>query len=128
MSTRGMGSSLIVPTHFPLHSVRHSWATWALQAGKNIRWVADQLGHADASTTLNHYAHAMPDDETDLSFLELNVAKRRYTSPRSDNIGRRPRKSLKNGDPGAIRTRDIQLRSIPFVSRNISPNRLESFG
>ena len=33
---------------FPLHSTRHSWATWALQAGKNIRWVADQLRHADA--------------------------------------------------------------------------------
>ncbi|MBC8188440.1 MAG: tyrosine-type recombinase/integrase, partial [Proteobacteria bacterium] len=56
---------------------RHSWATWAIQAGKNIRWVADQLGHADASTTLNHYAHAMPDDDHDLSFLDLDVAKRR---------------------------------------------------
>ena len=33
-------------------------------AGKSIRWVADQLGHADASTTLNHYAHAMPEGPT----------------------------------------------------------------
>jgi len=68
---------------FPLHSTRHSWATWALQAGKNIRWVADQLGHADASTTLNHYAHAMPEDDHDLSFLDLGVAGRRYPSPPS---------------------------------------------
>jgi integrase len=65
----------------PLHSARHSWATWALQAGKSVRWVADQLGHADASTTLNHYAHAMPEDAADLSFLDLGVAKRHQPSP-----------------------------------------------
>ena len=64
-----------------LHSARHSWATWALQAGKNIKWVADQLGHADPSTTLKHYAHAMPEDDTDLSFLDLDVTKRHQASP-----------------------------------------------
>jgi hypothetical protein len=64
----------------PLHSTRHSWATWAIQAGKNIRWVADQLGHADASTTLNHYAHAMHDDDEDLSFANLDGDRRRYTA------------------------------------------------
>ena len=70
---------------FPLHSTRHSWATWALQAGKNIRWVADQLGHADASTTLNHYAHDMREDDQDLSFLDLDVAGRRDASPLSNS-------------------------------------------
>ena len=49
--------------------------------GKNIKWVADQLGHADPSTTLKHYAHAMPEDDTDLSFLDLDVTKRHQTSP-----------------------------------------------
>ena len=63
-----------------LHSARHSWATWAIRAGKNIRWVADQLGHADASTTLNHYAHAMREDDQDLSFAELDGAKRHNTT------------------------------------------------
>jgi integrase len=29
-----------------LHATRHTWATLALQAGKSVRWVADQLGHA----------------------------------------------------------------------------------
>lgn len=60
----------------PLHSTRHSWATWAIQAAKNPRWVSDQIGHADVSTTLNHYAHAMPEDDTDLSFLDLDVSER----------------------------------------------------
>ena len=64
----------------PLHSARHSWATRAIQAGKNVRWVADQLGHADPSTTLTHWAHAMREDEEDLSFLDLGGARRRYTA------------------------------------------------
>jgi len=42
--------------------------------------VADQLGHADPSTTLKHYAHAMPEDDTDLSFLDLDVTKRHRLS------------------------------------------------
>jgi hypothetical protein len=66
---------------FKLHCARHTWATRALQAGKNIRWVADQLGHADPSLTLRVYAHAMPSDETDLSFADFGVSKRLYTSP-----------------------------------------------
>ena len=64
-----------------LHSARHSWATWALQAGKNPKWVADQLGHADPSTTLKHYAHAMPEDDFDVSFTDLDVTRRHYASP-----------------------------------------------
>ena len=62
-----------------LHSARHSWATWALQAGKNIKRVADQLGRADPSTALKHYAHAMPEDDTDVSFAEIGVTKRHQT-------------------------------------------------
>jgi integrase len=42
-----------------LHAARHGWATEALRAGKSIRWVADQLGHADPSLTLRVYAHAL---------------------------------------------------------------------
>jgi hypothetical protein len=62
------------------HPARHSWATWALQPGKNIRWAADQLGHADASTALNHYAHAMPEDAEDLSFADLGGIGRHNTA------------------------------------------------
>jgi hypothetical protein len=73
---------------FKLHCARHTWATRALQAGKNIRWVADQLGHADPSLTLRVYAHAMPSDETDLSFADFGVSMR-----------------LRLGRPGASRER-----------------------
>jgi integrase len=49
-----------------LHCTRHTWATMALGAGKSVRWVADQLGHADPALTLRVYAHAMSEEEADL--------------------------------------------------------------
>ncbi len=64
-----------------LHCARHTWATFAVQAGRNIRWVADQLGHADPALTLRVYAHAMRNDENDLSFAEFSSPKRPYTAP-----------------------------------------------
>ena len=59
-----------------LHATRHTWATLALQAGKNVKWVADQLGHADPALTLRVYAHALREEETDLSFLDFGGTKR----------------------------------------------------
>ena len=43
------------------HVTRHTMATRALELGNDVKVVADILGHADASTTLNKYAHALPD-------------------------------------------------------------------
>ena len=42
-----------------------SWATWALRAGKSVRWVAQPLGHQDPAFTLRVYAHAMREEEKD---------------------------------------------------------------
>jgi hypothetical protein len=64
-----------------LHCARHTWATMALHAGKSEGWVADQLGHSDPALTLRVYAHAMPEDETDLSFADFDTPKRPYTAP-----------------------------------------------
>jgi hypothetical protein len=43
----------------------------ALESGKNIRWVADQLGHADPALTLRVYSHVLKSEERDLSFAEF---------------------------------------------------------
>lgn len=51
------------------HCTRHTFATLALEAGKSVKWVAEMLGHADPSITLRIYAHAIPSQESDLSFL-----------------------------------------------------------
>ena len=72
-----------------LHCARHTWATMALQAGKNVRWVADQLGHAKPAFTLEVYVHAMPNDETDLSFAEFGSPGRPYTAPDENGAGER---------------------------------------
>ncbi len=46
--------------------------------------MADQLGHADPSLTLRVYAHAIREEESDLSFADfagLDDSRRLYTSP-----------------------------------------------
>ena len=54
-----------------LHCARHTYASRALAAGKSVRWVADQLGHANPELTLRTYAHVLPDREEDLSFADF---------------------------------------------------------
>jgi hypothetical protein len=49
--------------------------------GKSLRWVADQLGHADLAFTLRVYAHAMGGEESDLSFAYFGGSKRLYLAP-----------------------------------------------
>jgi integrase len=70
-----------------LHCTRHTWATFALSAGKSVRWVAEQLGHADPALTLRVYAHAMREEETDLSFADFGEPGRTCTDPVSEEVG-----------------------------------------
>jgi hypothetical protein len=53
----------------------------ALAAGKSVRWVADQLGHSSPTLTLKTYAHALREEEVDLSFAEFGGPKRHYAAP-----------------------------------------------
>lgn len=46
--------------NFRLHDLRHTHATLLLKMGINLKVVSERLGHRDASTTLNIYAHALP--------------------------------------------------------------------
>ena len=45
--------------------LRHTFATRALEEGMDIKVLSTILGHAQASTTLNLYAHALPDHKKD---------------------------------------------------------------
>jgi integrase len=45
---------LLAATKLPYrkpHAMRHSYATWMLEAGADLRWVRDQLGHASIEET-----------------------------------------------------------------------------
>jgi integrase len=67
-----------------LHTARHTYATFALDAGRSIRFVSEQLGHSNPAFTLRVYAHAMPAEHGDVEFANFSsVAKRRYASPTS---------------------------------------------
>ena len=75
-----------------LHSARHTFASLALDSGKSIRFVADQLGHGSPAFTLETYAHMLPVEAGDMGFADFGatlpgsngVAKRHYASPASD--------------------------------------------
>lgn len=43
------------------HSTRHTFATWLLESGADIRWVQRQLGHASIGQTADTYGHLQAD-------------------------------------------------------------------
>ncbi len=56
----------------------------ALEAGKSIRWVTNQLGHSNPELALRVYGHAIRSREEDLLFADFgprNSAGQRYTAP-----------------------------------------------
>jgi integrase len=42
------------------HALRHTYATWLLEAGADIRWVQQQMGHASIRQTADTYGHVQP--------------------------------------------------------------------
>lgn len=78
-----------------LHCCRHTFATLALESGRNIKWVAEILGHSDPTITLRTYAHAMHKADDDLGFLATPRGESAYrprTVPNRPRIFSEPRK------------------------------------
>lgn len=55
------------------HDLRHFSATTLIAAGVDVRTVAERLGHAQATMTLNRYAHALPERDREAAGV-LGVA------------------------------------------------------
>jgi integrase len=43
------------------HATRHSYATWLLSDGADLRWVQQQMGHATIGRTADTYGHVQPE-------------------------------------------------------------------
>ena len=58
--TKGFKNILVkygLPANIRFHDLRHSCASYMLKAGCSMKEIADWLGHADISTSMNIYAH-----------------------------------------------------------------------
>jgi integrase len=42
------------------HATRHTYATWLLADGADLRWVQRQMGHASIGQTADTYGHVQP--------------------------------------------------------------------
>lgn len=56
--TEGEKEALLLPA-IPFHGLRHTSATLLIASNTDIRTVSARLGHAQASTTMNIYSHAL---------------------------------------------------------------------
>ena len=55
--------------HVTPHTLRRTFASLALTAGRDPRWVMGQLGHTDARFTLSVYAQAMQRQRIDYELV-----------------------------------------------------------
>lgn len=47
--------------HMGLHSLRHTFATRAIESGMDVKTLSEILGHSNAAITLNCYVHSLPE-------------------------------------------------------------------
>ena len=43
------------------HATRHTYATWLLETGADLRWVSARMGHASLKQTADTYGHLIMD-------------------------------------------------------------------
>lgn len=53
-------------THKGFHSLRHTFATRALECGMDVKSLSEILGHKNATITLNRYAHSLWDHKAEM--------------------------------------------------------------
>ncbi len=53
-------------SHKGFHSLRHTFATRALECGMDVKTLSELLGHKNATITLNRYAHSLLEHKVDM--------------------------------------------------------------
>lgn len=119
--------------HF--HCARHTFASWALDAGRSIKWVQTVLGHASAEITLRTYSHLMTAPEDELDFLADATPDQSRTKPdqRPPKAASAPavngRKRLRfDGARDQIRTGDPHVGNVMLYQLSYSCVITESVG
>lgn len=97
------------------HELRHTQATQLLGNGVDVKTVQTRLGHANASLTLNQYAHALPENDRDAAALlgqlfdadEPTSDKRKYAYKSASSVSGKKRrlKQISTNVPGMSPTR-----------------------
>ncbi|MCH7565971.1 MAG: site-specific integrase, partial [Gemmatimonadetes bacterium] len=100
----------------PFHCTRHTFITWALEAGTPVKRVSEWVG-ASVSVIEQTYAHVMPQVAPDLSFADMGrkwggLGRITPNGVTGEECEVSDDEKEMNGDPGAIRTRDPQLRRL----------------
>jgi integrase len=67
--TREKAGRMLLPEKVTPHTLRRTFASLALAAGRDPRWVMGQLGHTDARLTLNLYAQVMQRQRVDQALI-----------------------------------------------------------
>jgi integrase len=52
--------------HKGFHSLRHTFATRAIECGMDIKTLSEILGHKNPTITLNRYAHSLMDHKREM--------------------------------------------------------------
>lgn len=52
--------------HKGFHSLRHTFATRAMECGMDVKTLSELLGHKNATITLNRYAHSLLEHQVDM--------------------------------------------------------------
>ena len=52
--------------HRGFHSLRHTFATRALECGMDVKTLSEILGHTNPGITLNRYVHSMLEHKKDM--------------------------------------------------------------
>ena len=53
-------------SHRGFHSLRHTFATRALECGMDVKTLSEILGHKSPTVTLNRYAHSLMEHKKDM--------------------------------------------------------------
>lgn len=63
----------------PFHGIRHTSATLLIASHQDIRTVSSRMGHAQASTTMNIYAHQLKENDISAANALENILKKAQT-------------------------------------------------